>query len=105
MKSMAPIFKKFIIGIAVLLGLIVLLFGYGDRSVQDLQEKYAPYPSSFIQVDGMAVHYRDEGLKTDSLPIVLLHGTASSLHTFNAWASVLKYNMRVILVAVFDSSH
>ena len=96
MKSAVPLFKKIILGVGVLLVLIVVLFGYRDRPMRDLQEEYAPYPSSFITVNGMAVHYRDEGLKTDSLPIVLLHGTASSLHTFDAWASVLKYDMRVI---------
>ena len=96
MKSAVPLFKKIILGVGVLLVLIVVLFGYRDRPMRDLQEEYAPYPSSFITVNGMAVHYRDEGLKTDSRPIVLLHGTASSLHTFDAWASVLKYDMRVI---------
>lgn len=96
MKSASSLFKKIILGIGILLVLIVVFFGYRDRPVGDLKEEYAPYPSSFIKVDGMAVHYRDEGMKTDSLPIVLLHGTASSLHTFDAWAAVLKYDMRVI---------
>ena len=96
MKSAASLFKKILFGIGVLLVLIVVLFGYRDRPMRNLQEEYAPYPSSFIKVDGMAVHYRDEGMKTDSLPLVLLHGTASSLHTFDAWATVLKYDMRVV---------
>lgn len=35
----------------------------------------------------MQVHYRDEG---EGFPIVLVHGTAASLHTWDAWTNVLK---------------
>ena len=41
----------------------------------------------------MQVHYRDEGKGT---PIVLIHGTASSLHTWNDWTKELEKNYRVI---------
>jgi pimeloyl-ACP methyl ester carboxylesterase len=44
----------------------------------------------------MNVHYRDEGNLKDSLPIVLIHGTGSSLHTFDGWTNDLKENRRVI---------
>jgi len=44
----------------------------------------------------MNVHYRDEGSKTDTIPIVLIHGTSSSLHTFEGWAAKLKENHRVL---------
>jgi pimeloyl-ACP methyl ester carboxylesterase len=83
----------------VLLALLVLsavFFGYTDKPVAELKEKYAPAPSAFLQVDGMDVHYRDEGNKEDSLPLVLIHGTGSSLHTFDAWTAVLKKEKRVI---------
>ncbi|MFZ9003029.1 MAG: alpha/beta fold hydrolase, partial [Robiginitalea sp.] len=33
---------------------------------------------------------------TDSLPLVLIHGTGSSLHTFEAWAAALRENRRVV---------
>jgi pimeloyl-ACP methyl ester carboxylesterase len=39
-------------------------------------------PFSFISIDRMDVHFRDEGHATGSIPIVLIHGTGSSLHTF-----------------------
>ncbi len=76
--------------------LISLLFGHRDRSVEELKTKYAQAPSAFIELAGMDVHYRDEGNPRDSLPIVLLHGTGASLHTFDAWAGALKGNRRVI---------
>lgn len=89
--------KKLLIGIAAFIALFLLFFGYSDRTVDDLKEKYAAYPSSFIEVDGMQVHYRDEGLKRDSLlPVVLLHGTGSSLHTFEAWTNELKFQRRIV---------
>jgi pimeloyl-ACP methyl ester carboxylesterase len=76
--------------------ILYLLFGYSDKSVDDLKSKYAPAPSAFIQVDGMNVHYRDEGNQLDSLPIVLIHGTGSSLHTFEEWTATLKKDKRVV---------
>jgi pimeloyl-ACP methyl ester carboxylesterase len=44
----------------------------------------------------MNVHYRDEGNPNDSIPIVLIHGTGSSLHTFDDWANSLKKYKRVL---------
>lgn len=49
-----------------------------------------------MALDGMNVHYRDEGKSPDSIPIVLIHGTGSSLHTFDDWAEELKKTRRVI---------
>ena len=58
-----------------------------------LIEKYTNEHSKFIDVEGNRVHYRDEG-KGDV--IVLLHGTASSLHTWDHWAHQLTQQYRVI---------
>ena len=83
----------------VLVGLLVLIsvfFGHFDRPVEELKPKYAGAPSEFTPVMGMDVHYRDEGNPRDSLPVVLIHGTGASLHTFDAWASILKENRRVV---------
>ncbi|MCA6075036.1 alpha/beta fold hydrolase [Fulvivirga sedimenti] len=78
----------------LLLLIVFLLFGYRDIPIETLTEKYAPPPSSFINVEGMNVHYRDEG--RSSIPVVLIHGTGSSLHTFEEWASQLKKDHRVL---------
>ena len=51
---------------------------YADISVEDLKNDYANEQSQFIEVNEMQVHYRDEG---KGFPIVLVHGTAASLHT------------------------
>ncbi len=67
-----------------------------DRPLSELQARWAQPPSTFIDVRGMHVHLRDEGPRTDPVPIVLLHGTSSSLHTWDGWAEALGSNRRVI---------
>lgn len=49
--------------------------------------------SNFIEIEGMQVHYRDEG---KGFPIVLIHGTAASLHTWNDWTKQLTKSYRII---------
>ncbi len=44
----------------------------------------------------MQVHLRDEGPHDDPAPIVLLHGTSASLHTWDGWAQALREKRRVI---------
>lgn len=67
-----------------------------DRSVKQLSARWAQSPSQFIAVNGMQVHLRDEGPRNDALPIVLLHGTSASLHTWDGWTDSLKDQRRVI---------
>jgi pimeloyl-ACP methyl ester carboxylesterase len=88
---------------AALVGLVVLLLAAfiawnwaPDRSVADLKARWAPAPSTFIEVAGMQVHMRDEGVRDDPLPILLLHGTSASLHTWDGWVDGLKATRRVI---------
>jgi pimeloyl-ACP methyl ester carboxylesterase len=47
-------------------------------------------------VKGQLVHYRDEGPRGDPTPIVLLHGTSASLHTWEGWVAALRGTHRVI---------
>lgn len=69
-----------------------------DRSVESLQVEFAPPPSQFIAIDGMQVHLRDEGVRDDPLPILLLHGTSASLHTWDGWVAALAPTRRVIRI-------
>jgi pimeloyl-ACP methyl ester carboxylesterase len=96
MKYLIKILKIILIFVMLVVIGVVLLFGHRDIPLKDLKAKYTNAASSFIAVDGMDVHYRDEGNKEDSIPIVLIHGTAASLHTFDAWADSLKKSNRVI---------
>ena len=58
-----------------------------------LEEKYAGSPSAFVEVNGHRTHYREEGLGE---VVVLIHGTASSLHTWDAWTEKLQRDFRVV---------
>ena len=64
-----------------------------DKTLEELAPKYAAAPSQFMEINGMKVHYRDEGAGT---PIVLIHGTGASLHTWEDWTTDLVKNYRVI---------
>ena len=67
-----------------------------DRPLETLRARWAPPPSQFLTVGGLAVHLRDEGPRDDPLPIVLIHGTSASLHTWDGWAAALHGERRVI---------
>ncbi len=67
-----------------------------DKPVDELKPRWAQAPSQFIAVQGMQVHLRDEGPRDDAMPVVLLHGTSASLHTWQGWADGLKGQRRVI---------
>ena len=62
-----------------------------DKS--DLVKKYTNKESQFLSLQDMQVHYRDEGVGE---VVLLLHGTASSLHTWDKWSNDLKKYYRVI---------
>ncbi|MCL6416683.1 alpha/beta hydrolase [Aestuariirhabdus sp. Z084] len=67
-----------------------------DRPVEALTARWAQPPSQFVEINGMKIHLRDEGPRNDPTPILLLHGTSSSLHTWNGWSKELNEQRRVI---------
>lgn len=67
-----------------------------DRPVETLKARWAPPPSRFIALDGMQIHLRDEGRRDDPTPLVLLHGTGASLHTWKGWIDRLSSEHRII---------
>jgi pimeloyl-ACP methyl ester carboxylesterase len=69
-----------------------------DRPVSELTARWAQPPSAFVDVAGLRAHVRDEGPRDDPMPIVLLHGTSDSLHTWGGWTAGLARDRRVIRV-------
>ncbi len=67
-----------------------------DIPVENLVGRWALPPSTFVDVNGMKVHLRDEGSRKDRAPLVLIHGTSSSLQTWEGWVAALKAQRRVI---------
>ena len=86
----------------VLSVLVLLLFATGlyyyvpAIPPEALNRKYEVKPSQYLKVNGMEVHYRAEGPLSDSLPLVLLHGTSSSLFAWNGWVELLKDRHRIV---------
>jgi pimeloyl-ACP methyl ester carboxylesterase len=82
----------------ILCTLIGLILGYqGNIPLETLKSKYALLPSKFVEIDGLQVHYREEGVpRADSIPLVLIHGTGASLHTWDGWVDTLKNDFRLV---------
>ncbi|MDP2005256.1 MAG: alpha/beta hydrolase [Rubrivivax sp.] len=90
-----------IVGVLLMMTALGLAFSRApDRPVQTLVARWAPAPSDFIEVKGQVVHLRDEGPRHtgegDPPPLLLIHGTSASLHTWEGWVKALKGQRRVI---------
>ncbi len=88
--------SKIIAGILGLLFLLLFIICERDRPVEELIPLYANQDSKFMPIWGMKVHYRDEGVQTDSVPLILLHGMSSSLNTWDSVVIGLRGQKRVI---------
>lgn len=91
---------KFLLRTVTVIILLLLISGLylfkKDIPVSELTAKYANADSKFMPLMGMQVHYRDEGNPLDSVPLVLIHGTSSSLLTWDSCTKLLKASHRVI---------
>lgn len=84
-----------ILGITMVLLVVGLSLGYrADIPLSELKERYTYPESQFMEVDGMPVHYRITG--SGQHTVVLLHGTSSSVHTWEAWTEMLNPHFRVV---------
>ncbi len=86
----------------VLISVFVLLLVLGacqlwtpDRSRDAVTAAYLRSPKDLITVGGVRLHVRDDGPK-DAPVLVMMHGFASSLHTFEPWARALEGQYRVV---------
>lgn len=94
---MRKFFKLFVVP-NIIINVVIFLVGFrSDIPVEELKTKYAYPDSKFIEIEGMDMHYR----KTGSGPtLLLLHGVASSLHTWEAWHKELSDDFTVISIDV-----
>jgi len=83
----------FIVAVVVLLliGAVV----YRDVPATEVEAKWATPPSKFVVIDGVRLHYRDEG---SGPVVVLLHANYSSLFMWEPWVASLRDHYRVIRV-------
>ncbi len=67
-----------------------------DITTDYLRAKYGPPPSEFLTTaSGTEIHYRDQGNR-DGTPLVLIHGSNASLHTWEPWIVRLSDDVRLI---------
>jgi pimeloyl-ACP methyl ester carboxylesterase len=90
-------FFKWLFGIVALLLVAVFAIGYTpDTDPAAMKAKYGGGASQFITLQpGLTVHVRDEG-KRDARVLVLIHGSNSSLHTWEPWVKRLGGDYRII---------
>ena len=79
--------------LAVALGALFLSAYRPDIPLTDLKRKYANADSRYLDIDGMPVHYRDQG---QGPVLLLLHGTGASLHTWDGWIQPLENDFRIV---------
>ena len=82
--------------LVLLIALAVATSWQPDRPVAALETRWADAASIFFELKGQRIHLRDEGPREDPLPLLLIHGTSASLHTWDGWAAALRGSRRVI---------
>jgi|CZKU01.1.fsa_nt_gi pimeloyl-ACP methyl ester carboxylesterase len=93
MRKVATVVGRAIAVVLLLAAVLVVWQWKRDLPLDQLQARWGNGASRFVDVDGMSVHYRDEG---SGPPIVLIHGTGASLHTWDAWTAALSGTHRVV---------
>lgn len=91
LRGLVLMFSLFLVG-------FIALNWAPDLPLDELKARWAPAPSTFVSIDGMQVHLRDQGPRDDPEPLLLLHGTSASLHTWQGWVEQLKAKHRVISI-------
>lgn len=81
-----------------LLGCSAMILYKGDVPTDVVDARYTSPDSQFSELGDLGrVHYRDEG-RRQAPPIILLHGSNASLHTFEPWVTRLKDKFRVVTI-------
>jgi pimeloyl-ACP methyl ester carboxylesterase len=86
--------------LALIALLIVAIFAFGfrtDLSLEALKPRYTSAQSRFVEINGLNVHYREQG-PAGAPVLVLLHGSGASLHTWEGWEARLKNDLRLISI-------
>lgn len=92
---MKPVWMIALVVLGVLVSCLIVWLWTPDKPRAELDRKYLAAPSDLLDVAGLRLHVRDSGPK-DAPALVLLHGFASSLHTWEPWARILEADHRVV---------
>lgn len=75
------------------IALVAALWAYRDIPAAELEARYAAPASRFIHIDGVRIHYRDEG---SGPALLLLHANFSNLLGWDPWVDALRDRYRVV---------
>ena len=95
-RKLLRLFGWLLGSILVLLIVLGIVFYQKDQSPEEVYKKYALSSSQQIAIGGVQLHYSDEGNRLDSTPLLLIHGTSSSLRTWDGVTAHLKIQYRII---------
>jgi len=95
-RKLLRLFGWLLGSILVLLIVLGIVFYQKDQSPEEVYNKYALASSQQIAIGGVQLHYSDEGNRLDSTPLLLIHGTSSSLRTWDGVTAQLKNQYRII---------
>ncbi len=84
-----------LLGLLLLGGLAFLVAAwiYRDIPAEVLEARYANEHSRFLNIEGVRIHYRDEG---NGPPVLLIHANFASLLGWDPWVAALQDKYRVI---------
>lgn len=66
-----------------------------DKSVSYLEDRYTTADSAFVEIGDARVHYREHGDPADQT-VLLIHGTYSSLQTWDGWVDELEDQFHLV---------
>jgi pimeloyl-ACP methyl ester carboxylesterase len=75
--------------------LLALLLWTPDLDRATLETRYLQAAGDLVEMDGQRLHVRDSG-PADAPAILMIHGFAASLHTWEPWAQALAGPFRVL---------
>jgi pimeloyl-ACP methyl ester carboxylesterase len=82
-----------VLAVIAMLGFAVALWAYRDIPAAELEARYARPASKFIDIDGVRMHYMDEG---SGPVVVLVHANFSNLLDWDPWVEALSDRYRVV---------
>ncbi len=97
MKVFKRIMRFTLVLLVVLTGVCVMAFWAPDIPKEQLVSSYANEDSAFYTTkEGNIIHFRDQGNNESPVTLVLIHGTAASLHTWEPLVSRIKHRYRLV---------
>jgi pimeloyl-ACP methyl ester carboxylesterase len=89
---------RLVLVLIVLIGAAALALYQPDVPMKELEARYGGPDSQFVTlISGARAHFRDQG-RADAPPLLLLHGSNASLHTWEPWVAILSKEFRVLSV-------